>query len=377
MTFNPTTKTILNYLSYLSLFIGTGFISGAIVHSGKFSDIPKYIAIGVLGVFLFAIGSLTQEILSGKHSMNKLEAAKFFLFSLFLSIGIGMISGGFQHFTDFPAYSSFLIPIGFILSWCAFLFKNNIGFNPKIIATTVGILVLCLPLYFGLNTYAKSLVAQNCEASINFLSIRASASEGHSDNNCNKQIPTKVSQTISKSKVAPHDSMTMEKPNVVDDKTFIEYVIPHHQDAVDNSQTVLKFTKDPELVTFLNNVIKNQGNEITKLKGYYKTWYGADYVSDSNYKPMMNLDNLTGKDLDKAYIQGMLGHHSGIIEVAKIVLTDSKFQYKPEILDLSKQIIKDQEADNVVLNKWLAEKYGVKLNSNQVPQDESDGHSGH
>jgi Domain of unknown function (DUF305) len=261
MITNPTTKTILNYLSYLSLFIGTGFISRAIVHSGKLSDIPKYIAIGVLGVFLFAIGSLTQEILSGKHSMNKLEAAKFFLFSLFLSIGIGMISGGFQHFTDFPAYSSFLIPIGFMLSWSAFLFKNNAGFNSKIMATTVGILVLCLPLYLGLSAYAKSLSAQNCEASVSLLSIRASASEGHSDNNCNKQIPTKVSQTISKSKDTAHDSMTMQKSNVVDDKTFIEYVIPHHQDAVDNSQTVLKFTKDSELITFLNNVIKNPNIE--------------------------------------------------------------------------------------------------------------------
>jgi uncharacterized protein (DUF305 family) len=206
------------------------------------------------------------------------------------------------------------------------------------------------------------------------LSIRASASEGHLDNNCNKQIPIKVSQTISKSKDTAHDSMSMEKPNVVDDKTFIEYVIPHHQDAVDNSQTVLKSTNDLELITFLNNVIKTQSSEIVLLKSYYKTWYGEDYKDQGEYKAMMKVKK-TGVEAEKEYVGGMLGHHSGIIDVAKMVLVDSKFQYKPEILTLSKQIIKDQEADNTVLNKWLVEKYGV---SKVVEtHDESDGHTGH
>jgi uncharacterized protein (DUF305 family) len=375
MIINPTIKIILNYLSYLSLFIGTGFISGAIVHSGKFSDIPKYIAIGVLGVFLFAIGSLTQEILSGKHSMNKIQAAKFFLFSLFLSIGIGMISGGFQHFTDFPGYSSFLIPIGFVVSWCAFLFKNNTGFNSKILATTLGILILCLPLYFGLNTYAKSLANQNCEAGMGLLSIRVNASEGHSDNNCNKQIPTKVSQTISKSKDTAHESMSMQKPNVVDDKTFIEYVIPHHQDAIDSSTKVLSMTQNQELKAFLNNVIKTQSGEIEILKGYYKTWFNSDYKDKGEYKAMIKVTK-TGIEAEKEYVQGMLGHHSGIIDVAKkVVASDLGYTYKPEIIALSRQIIKDQEADNAVLNKWLVEKYGVS--KAMETHDESDGHTGH
>jgi uncharacterized protein (DUF305 family) len=365
---NSTIKTIFNYLSYLALFVGTGFISGAIVHSGKFSDIPKYIAIGILGVFLFAVGSLTQEILGNKHLMNRLEAAKFFFFSLFLSIGIGMISGGFQHFTDFPAYSSILIPAGFVFSWLAFLLKNNAGFNSKILATTLGILVLCLPLYFGLNAYANSLAAQNCNSTIGFLSIKASASEGHSEDNCNKVVVK--TQLKNKDAMA---GMTMPKPNVVDDKTFVEYVIPHHQDAVDSSTKVLATTQDLELKTFLENVIKTQVTEITMLKGYYKTWFGQDYNDKGEYQTMMKATK-TGQEADKEYITGMLGHHSGIIDVAKMVLTDSKFQYKPEILELSKQIIKDQEADNVVLNKWLETKY---KNTYVKISEEEDGHSGH
>jgi uncharacterized protein (DUF305 family) len=286
-----------------------------------------------------------------------------------------MISGGFQHFTDFPAYSSFLIPIGLVVSWCAFLFKNNAIFNSKILATTIGILVICVPLYFGLSIYAKSLANQNCDSTVGFLGIRASASEGHSDDNCNKQIPTKVSQTISKSKDTAHDSMSMQKPTVVDDKTFIEYVIPHHQDAVDSSTKLLGTTQDQELKVFLNNVINTQSGEISTLKSYYKTWYGEDYKDKGEYKAMMKVTK-TGLEAEKEYVQGMLGHHSGIIDVAKkVVASDLGYTYKPEIITLSRQIIKDQEADNVVLNKWLVEKYGVS--KAMESHDESDGHTGH
>lgn len=153
------------------------------------------------------------------------------------------------------------------------------------------------------------------------------------------------------------NNMMMQTPQVKDDKTFIQYVIPHHQDAIDSSSKILASTQDPELKAFVANVIKTQGQEITMLKSYYKTWYGEEYKDDGGYKPMMMLENLTGKQLDKAYIQGMLGHHSGIIDVAKKVVADTSSTYKPETVSLSRQIIKDQEVDNVVLQKWLDSKY--------------------
>jgi uncharacterized protein (DUF305 family) len=119
---------------------------------------------------------------------------------------------------------------------------------------------------------------------------------------------------------------------------------------------------------------KTQSTEIAMLKGYYKTWYGEDYKNKGEYQSMMKVTK-TGIEAEKEYVQGMLDHHSSIIDVAKMIQTDSKFQYKPEILTLSKQIIKDQEADNVVLNKWLVEKYGVS--KAMETHDESDGHTGH
>ncbi len=389
MTQNKSTKSILlNYFSYLSLFIGSAFVSGAIVHTGNVAEVSKYAIIGIVGVSLFILGSFIQESIFNQNNLKEEGVAKFFLYSLLLSVGVGMMSGGTQHFSDFPVYSSYLVPLGLIVSYLAFLLKNNFTFTKNLIIAGVALLLISIFGFVGLNTYAKSLTESNAKqkasecakTSFDWLQIKVSANAGHDENIC---PPKDISKSTEMNKCPTGQSkesmpemcmpnMNMNNATVKDDKSFIEYVIPHHQDAIDSSQKVLKTTQDPELKAFLNNVITAQGSEITLLKGYYKTWYGKDYIV-TNSPSMMKLDDLAGVALDKEYVSGMLGHHSGIIDIAKIVLSDSKTSYKPEILTLSKQIIKDQEADNVVLTKWINTKY---TSSNSNPMD-ADGHMGH
>lgn len=435
------TKSILSsYFSYLILFVGSAFISGAIVHSGNVAEVAKYAVIGVAGVSLFIAGSFIQEFILNKENLKEEGIVKFFFFSLLLSIGIGMISGGTQHYSDFPTYSSYLIPLGLVLSLIAYLLKNNYYITSKLWATIVGVfLLISLPLHFGLITLANNLNAQSAlekaaicakKTSLNPFTIQVSANEEHgavicptgskmnsphdetttphnevgghdedstkttAKSNCpagqsDKSMPGMChpDDSMSMSKESEMSGMMMQTSQVKDDKSFIEYVIPHHQDAVDGSTKVLTTTQDPELKAFLNNVITNQGKEITMLKGYYKTWFGKEYTPNPDFKSMMKFDGLTEVAIDKAYVQGMLGHHSGIINVAKMVLANSKTKYKPEILTLSKQIIKDQEADNIVLNKWLDSKFksttvvssvtasALKTNiQTPVAHYESDGH---
>lgn len=367
---NTTRFIILNYISYLALFVGTGFISGAIVHSGEVDQISKYIIIGLLGMALFIAGSFMQENLNNKENLRQGGAIKFFLYSLILSIGIGAISGGTQHFSDFPVYASILIPLGFVVSWFAFVLKNSFKFTKNILVIGGLIGILSIPLYFGLSVYAETLKVGECnKTSFNPFKISVFASVEHDEES---KCQTKATKTEIK------NTSINTSAQVTDDRSFIEYVIPHHQDAIDGSSKILATTQDPELKTFLNNVINTQGQEIVMLKGYYKTWFKRDYVDNGSYKPMMKVTK-AGAEADKEYIQSMLGHHSKIIDVAKIVLNDSKTQYKSEILSLSKKIIKDQEADNALLNKWIVEKYKTpaKIESKNKIDHEDDGHADH
>ncbi len=115
---------ILSFLRFIALFLGTGFIAGSIVHLGEGVNVWD-VSILSLGVLLFVTGSFAQERASGSVNIRKHGIVQFFILSFFLSVGIGMASGGMQHFVDTPSYSAVLIPLGFTLGFLAYLFKEG------------------------------------------------------------------------------------------------------------------------------------------------------------------------------------------------------------------------------------------------------------
>lgn len=48
------------------------------------------------------------------------------IISIALSFGVGMVSGGTQHYLDGPVYASFLIPLGLLLGYITFLMRENV-----------------------------------------------------------------------------------------------------------------------------------------------------------------------------------------------------------------------------------------------------------
>ena len=380
---NKSTKIIiLSYLSTLALFVGTAFVSGAIVHTGNISELYKYLVIGIIGIGLFIAGSFVQESIINSKNLQEEGVTKFFLFSLMLSVGIGMISGGTQHFSDFPVYSSYLIPIGLIVSYLAFLLKNNFTFTKNLVVIGLIFTVIAGAGFVGLNTYAKNLTDQATKdkaalckkSSFNPFTINAQASASHDETSC----PT----VINNNQVAMHDMDSM----VTSNQSFLQNMIPHHQEAINTSYIIQATTQDPELKQFAGNVITNQNKEVKEMKEWYKKWFNKEYTNNDSYIPMMTkMNGLSGTQLDKAYIQGMTLHHTGAIQMAKKMQTIK--DPKPELLTLASNIIKDQNSEIQMLNNWLKSKFTQDPSSNSstsksenrlpVSKVESDGHASH
>jgi O-antigen/teichoic acid export membrane protein len=118
------------FLTFIALFIGTGFVSGSIVHMGEGINSWDLSLLGI-GVVLFVAGSVIQDVQQGMRRIKEGGIIMFLLLSLLLSIGIGMASGGMQHFVDTPAYSAVLIPLGLALGFGAFIFKERIALTTK------------------------------------------------------------------------------------------------------------------------------------------------------------------------------------------------------------------------------------------------------
>ncbi len=67
------------------------------------------------------------------------------------------------------------------------------------------------------------------------------------------------------------------------------------------------------------------------------------------------LEGQTWDDLDKAFLEGMIPHHQGAIDMAKY-LVDAKH---PELQKMGEEIIAAQQAEIDQMNAWLIE-WGYK-----------------
>lgn len=75
---------------------------------------------------------------------------------------------------------------------------------------------------------------------------------------------------------------------------------------------------------------------------------------DDMHKPMM--DGVMSQDPDVAFVKGMIPHHQGAIDMAKIEL---KYGKDPEIKALAEEVIKAQEKEIEFMKQWL-EKHQAK-----------------
>jgi len=95
-------------------YSGISFISGAINH-GFFSG-QRSLATAAFGIVLFVLGSWLERRRSSKEPAQTPPLRRTLALGTLLSIGLGLFTGGLQHFPDSPARSSWVVPLGFVLS---------------------------------------------------------------------------------------------------------------------------------------------------------------------------------------------------------------------------------------------------------------------
>jgi len=123
-------RSVSRYLAFVGMFVGAGFISGSVVHLGEGINTWD-ISVLIVGVLFFLASTCMQEFVFNQRSIKDVEVLQFLAYSIVLALGVGMASGGVQHFVDIPRYSSFLIPIGLGLGVLAFFLKEKEMFTPK------------------------------------------------------------------------------------------------------------------------------------------------------------------------------------------------------------------------------------------------------
>ena len=146
------------------------------------------------------------------------------------------------------------------------------------------------------------------------------------------------------------------------DVMFVVMMIPHHQQAVEMSDLLLaKSGVDADVRKLAGQIKAAQQPEIDQMKGWLDDW-GIDgshmnamdhsghmggMMSKEQLATLRKADGPTGQ---KLYLEGMIKHHQGAIDMANNVLGVGQ---DPDVKKLAETIVVSQQAEIVEMKKML------------------------
>ena len=141
------------------------------------------------------------------------------------------------------------------------------------------------------------------------------------------------------------------------DIMFAQKMIPHHQQAIDMSKMALKNGVGADVKSMAKAIIAAQKREIAQMK-YWLTSTKSPLMPDHDMgmngmlpeHQMKTLKSLKGSKFSKAYLEGMIAHHMGALEMLSY-LDGTK---NTEVRKLAQDIKSGQSAEINSMKKMLA-----------------------
>lgn len=151
-----------------------------------------------------------------------------------------------------------------------------------------------------------------------------------------------------------------EDHNAVD-VTFATDMIPHHRQAVEMADLAATRAENPEVLQLAEEIAGAQEPEIETMSGWLEEW-GEPLPDDMggmdmggmpgmmSEERMQGLEEANGLAFDAMFLQMMIEHHKGAIEMSRTELTDGQ---NPEAKKLAQAIIDAQQAEITEMQQLL------------------------
>lgn len=156
-----------------------------------------------------------------------------------------------------------------------------------------------------------------------------------------------------------HDSESSAEFNAAD-VMFAQMMIPHHEQAVEMSDTILaKEGIDEEVARLARDIKAAQQPEIEQLEDWLADWdaampgmgemgHGGGMMSEAD---MADLESAEGVDASILFLEQMTVHHEGAIDMAQDEVDDG---LQPEVVEMARSITETQTAEIAVMRELLA-----------------------
>ena len=142
------------------------------------------------------------------------------------------------------------------------------------------------------------------------------------------------------------------------DVLFAQMMVPHHEQAIEMSDMLLaKDGVDPEVVDLAEQIKAAQGPEVEQMNEWLDEW-GADMAGDMEHSDgmMSEADMEALADADGAaagdlYLEQMIEHHEGAIDMAEAEVSDGKHE---GAVAMAESIVETQTAEIATMQEMLA-----------------------
>lgn len=138
---------------------------------------------------------------------------------------------------------------------------------------------------------------------------------------------------------------------------FTAMMIPHHEQAIEMADLVLaKDDIDPEVAALAERIKAAQAPEIEQMTQWLDDWGVTEMPSSMGHGGMMGdgdmeaLEQASGPEAQRLFLEGMIVHHEGAIDMAEDELAGGE---NPDARQLASSIIESQSAEIAEMRELL------------------------
>jgi len=114
----------------------------------------------------------------------------------------------------------------------------------------------------------------------------------------------------------------------MNESMFAEMMIPHHQQAVDMSDLALEKSTNPKILDLAQRIKSAQSSEIIQMQSWLGGEEANSMMTDHSGHSMggmltkeefSKLESSSGVTFDTLFLEGMIVHHEGAIDMAQMI----------------------------------------------------------
>ncbi len=150
------------------------------------------------------------------------------------------------------------------------------------------------------------------------------------------------------------------------DVAFMQGMITHHQQALDMARLVEERTNNPAIVKTAGRIEAGQSDEMTFMRDWLETrgeplakahaMHGGHTMMKGMASPeqMAALAAASGTEFDRMFLQLMIAHHRGALDMVEELHEAPGSAYEPVMFEFTNDVVSDQQAEIDRMNRVAA-----------------------